>query len=137
MKLSFHTHKLMHVDKPTAVAKTVSYLEKSDYNIIDRAPSHISFINNIERKKLGSYATYYTRINEGKVEFNEMNEHLDIHLTYRISIDFEIVFLLIIILCSFYLEGEIGLLSIPYILNFIIKVQYIRSHFLNNVVNSD
>ncbi len=127
MKLSFRINKQVSSDPDAIFSSATHFLENNNYKIKIRSKSIIEFNDDFENLSIRSNLSYYKIIDEGILTFyyDEYNV-ATISLTYKLSVTFEIIEVIAISLFSIYIDKLAMLLLIPAILNFIIKLQYIR-----------
>jgi hypothetical protein len=133
MNLKFKTHKLIDLDRDSAVEMTVLFLQKSNYNIVNKTTSSILFNDNDHSMKLSSDLFIGNRIDKGLFEFAEKNEQLEISLTYQFPIFIRLIQLSIIVIVSINMGFKVLSLSIILILVFIFKVQLVRNNFIGDI----
>jgi len=135
MKLKFKTHKLVDLQIGKVSEKTVGYLKKKGYNIIKQTATVILFDDQVPSWKVVSNFTYYSKMDEGRFELIQQNNRTEVCLIFSLSVTFELIQLLLIILASIYMGYEILFLAVIFILNFIFKVLNIRNNIIGNILS--
>lgn len=135
MKLNFTIQKKTNLDKETVLNKIVLFLKDSNYKLIDRNDTMVTFDVDPYGRKAASKSDYYTKVDDGKFELNMIKQETTLSLDYRISILKEFIILSLMLFIGVVVDYKVFFLSVAFIINFLCKIYYLNTHFLNNVLD--
>ncbi|WP_367866787.1 hypothetical protein [Pedobacter sp. WC2423] len=136
MNLRFQTNKLVNFDQNTVVEKAMSFLQKENYNIIEKTGSFVLFNDDDGSSRLISNFAYQRKVNKGRLEFSENNKNTDVCLTYYLSITIELIQWFIIIIISVFVDYHAIFALILFVLIFLFKIKNIQDNFIGNMIGS-
>lgn len=134
MKLKFQCHKIVDKDRVSIINHTVRFLQKNNYKILNEEPFTVSFIDDISGKPTLS-TSYYSRVDEGKIELFEKDEQSEIVLTSGLSITAPLIQVFIIILISLCMDYSVLFFLVIPILSLLINIQIVRNNFIYDIMN--
>lgn len=134
MKLKFQCNKVLIKDWKYLLPLCVLFLEKNNYRVIRKTLSNVSFSDDISGR-LVLNTSYYARVDEGDIEFFEVNKKTEVVLTFRLSITPILIQLFIIALVGVSMDYALIGFSILPIIGLLLNIQIVRNNFINDILN--
>lgn len=136
MKLKFSIKRQVQISPDALEDKINEYLKKNFYRVIERGAGFIFFVEDEFSTRRSSKGDYYSRIEEGRFEFQSTNHGAIIKLTYFVPVLYEIFSVMLFIVVGLYAHSIIAVLPVALVINFGYKIYYLNEHVLNNLLES-
>ncbi len=130
MNLKFETRYSIILNKTSVMDRIKTSLPLNNYKIIGLTESSILFNDDINAFKVVSNFKYYSTVNDGELNVVEKGDQSDIHLTYHVGVDFELVELLMLMVASILITPFALILILVISLNFAFKIININKNFI-------
>ncbi|MDQ0966794.1 hypothetical protein QFZ20_002197 [Flavobacterium sp. W4I14] len=133
MKLGFKTGKKVKLNSKLSHDIILKYLKISEYRVIEDQGTFLVFIESEFKERPASRSDYYTKVNSGKFVFEPENENTGVVLHYNISIFWEFIVLSITLAFAICVDIMAIMLTIVFLINFLVKMYYINFVLLNDI----
>jgi len=134
MRIRFNIKKEIPVEPYVLENKINDYLKNNYYRVTERGDGFIYFTDDEFSNRKGSRSDYYSRINEGKFEFQSTSQGTIVKLTYFVPVLQEIIVIILFETIAIYAHSFLVVIPILIILNRVYIVYYLNEHVFKELM---
>ncbi len=128
MKLNL-TSQALSADNFESIADSITAsLSTMGYTLVEKNDHVIEFKEDLNRTS--SRSDYYTMVSWGKFELAEKGSMTALKLSYQISIFYELIFLLAILIVALTINYYALFLILVFVINLLFKINYLKNNLI-------